>query len=141
MSTRLKLVIVGILLFLALGTTAIAAGSTYRAVQNFQQQRALVTVGDVRSIRSWMTIPHIAHLCHVPESYLYSSLGIPDTPAYHHATLHALSLRFKRPVNDLISQAQRAIVRYRHQHHRQPAPTPPLPFTTTANRPSFRGRR
>ncbi len=116
LNVRIKIVLLGLLLFLALSTTVFAARSTYSAVQHLQQQNALVRVGDVHSIRSWMTIPYIAHLYHVPASYLYHALHVPDTPAFQHLTLHALSLRYKRPVNDLIRELQNAIETYRRQH-------------------------
>ncbi len=127
LSLRIKLVLVGVLLFLALGTTAIAAGSTYQAFQRLQQQSALAKVGDVRSIRPWMTIPYIAHMYHVPEKYLYTWLRLPanSNSTLHHATLHELSMTYKRPVNDLIRNLQDAITAYRKQHPAHPEPQPP----------------
>jgi hypothetical protein len=120
MSTRLsvqaKLVIVSVLLALSLGITAFFASETLQAFQEFQQQHALIMAGDVRSIRPWMTIPYIAHTYHVPESYLYQSLHIADTQPPHHATLHALAMRYNRSENELVHTLQNAILVYRRQH-------------------------
>ena len=116
MSVRAKSIIVGVLLALALGLTAFFAVKTIQAFKEYQQQHALVTAGDVRSIRSWMTIPYIAHTYQVPESYLYQSLRITDTQPSRHATLHALALRYKRSVNDLVHTLQGAIQDYRKYH-------------------------
>ncbi len=116
MSLRIKVILISILLLLALVTTAIAANATYQAVQHFQQQKALAAAGDVRTIRPWMTIPYIAHFYHVPERYLYHSLGIYEAQPPHHATLRVLSTRLNRPVEQLIHQIQTAILNYRKQH-------------------------
>lgn len=116
MSLRLKVILLGILLLLTLATTAIAANATYQAIQRFQQQKALATEADVRTIRPWMTIPYIARFYHVPEAYLYHSLHIYDARPPRHATLHALANRFNRPVDELVHQVQTAILNYRKQH-------------------------
>ena len=113
---RVKVILIGILLLLALATTAIAADATYQAVQRFQQQKAMAAAADARTIRPWMTIPYIAHFYHVPEAYLYRSLHINDAHPPRHATLHALAIRFNRPVEQLIHQLQTAILNYRKQH-------------------------
>src|SRR2546428_8076024 len=68
MSLRVKMILVGVLLLLTLVTTAIAANATFQAFQRFQQQKMLVTRGDVRTIRPWMTIPYISRVYHVPEA-------------------------------------------------------------------------
>jgi hypothetical protein len=116
LSLRVKLILIGILLLLALATTAIAANATYQAVQRFRQQKALAAAADVRTIRPWMTIPYVAHYYHVPEAYLYHSLHIYDTRPPRHATLHALAIRFNRPVDELVYQVQTAVLNYRKQH-------------------------
>lgn len=125
LSLRVKVILIGILLLLALATTAIAADATFKAIQRFQQQKALAAAGDVRTIRPWMTIPYLARFYHVPEAYLYRSLHLNDAP--RHATLHALAIRFNRPVDELIHQIQTAILNYRKQHPNKPRyPPPPL---------------
>ncbi|MDQ2907663.1 MAG: hypothetical protein ABI456_01670 [Ktedonobacteraceae bacterium] len=144
MSLRIKLVLVGVLLFLALGTTAIAAGATYQAFQRLQQQNALAKVGDVQTIRPWMTIPYIAHMYHVPERYLYTALHLPanSSSTLHHTTLHVLSSTYKRPVNDLIRDIQNAIKAYRKQHPGNPEQRPPSRghYIYTSHAPGKAGR-
>jgi hypothetical protein len=139
LSLRVKFILIGILLLLALASTAIAANATYQAVQRFQQQKKLAALGDVRTIRPWMTIPFISHFYHIPEVYLYRSLGISDPRPPRHATLHALSIRLNRPVDQLIRQIQAAILNYRKQN-----PTrlkhPPPPATHKA-RPARKPER
>ncbi len=119
LSLKLKMLGLVLLLCLAVSTTVYAASSTYHAVQHLQQQSALVKAGDVRSIRPWMTIPYVARLYHVPATYLYRTLHIAATPSVEHLTLHALALRTRRPVDDLIRTLQQAIETYRQRH---PAP-------------------
>lgn len=121
MSLRVKVILIGLLLLLALATTAFAANATIQAVKRFQQQKALAAAGDVRTIRPWMTIPYIARFYHVPEAYLYRSLHIYDARPPHHATLRALAIRFNRPVDEVIDQIQTAILNYRKQHPNKPA--------------------
>ncbi len=142
LSLRIKLVLVGVLLFLALGTTAIAAGSTYQAFQRLQQQNALAKGGDVRAIRAWMTIPDIAHMYHVPERYLYTWLRLPANSTLHHDTLHELSITYKRPVNDLIRGVQDAIKAYRKQHPGNPEhrPSPGRHYMDMFHAPGKAGR-
>jgi hypothetical protein len=120
LSLRVKVILIGVLLLLALATTAIAANATFQAVQRFQQQKALAAAGDVRTIRPWMTIPYIARFYHVPEVYLYRSLHIYDARPPRHATLRALAIRFNRPVDEMIHQIQIAILNYRKQHPNKP---------------------
>jgi hypothetical protein len=131
LSFRVKVILIGILLLLALATTAIAANATYQAVQRFQQQKTLAAAGDVRTIRPWMTIPFISRFYHVPETYLYRSLGITDTRPPRHVTLHALSLRLNRPVDQLIHELQTAIINYRKLHpNKFKHPPPPATHKT-----------
>jgi len=116
LSLRVKAFLVCMLLCLAISATVIAASAAFQDVQRFQQQNAFAMSGDVRAIHPWMTIPYIAHFYHVPESYLYRSLQIADTPLLRHVTLHALATRSQRPVNYIIRALQHAIQIYRKQH-------------------------
>jgi hypothetical protein len=119
LSLRVKLYLVCILLCLAISATVVAASAAFQDMQRFQQQNAMAISGDVRTIHPWMTIPYIAHLYHIPESYLYRSLQIADTPLLRHVTLHALASRSQRPVNAMIRTLQHAIQTYRQQHPRK----------------------
>lgn len=123
LSIRAKFIIIGSLLLLALGSTIFAAESTVQAYRSFVQQHTLARAGDVRTIRPWMTIPYIARVYHVPETYLYHTLHIVDTHPPRHATLHALAMRTHHPVDNLISTIQTAILTYRKQH--PPSPSSP----------------
>ena len=113
MNARLKLVSTAILLCLALGLTAFCAVQTVQAFQRFQQDHKLAVTGDVSTIRSWMTVPFIAHFYKVPESYLDQSLHITNDRAVHHLPLRELANRVKRPLDSLIHDIQHAILNYR----------------------------
>ncbi|MGH2497061.1 MAG: hypothetical protein ACRDIV_20375 [Ktedonobacteraceae bacterium] len=116
MNARLKLAGTGILLCIALGLTIFCAVQTVQAIQRFQQDHKLAVSGDVSTIRSWMTVPFIAHFYNVPESYLEASLHIPPGEPVRHYPLHALADHFKRPLDGLIHDVQHAILNYRKQH-------------------------
>lgn len=121
LSERVKQIGVGILACLALTITIIFAAQTVRAVQHFQYSHRLALSGDVRSIRSWMTIPYIAKVYHVPESYLLQSLHIADPNTVRHVTLQTLAGRLHTTTDTLIHEIQAAILTYRKLH---PTPTP-----------------
>ncbi len=125
MSLRIRFVITFTLLLLTLYCVAFAAKSTVETWQQFRQQNAWARSGDVRAIGPWMTIPYIAHTCHVPETYLYSQLQLPDAPALHHTTLHLLAMRYHRPLGHFVSQVQSIVNKYRKQHPLSPPPAPP----------------
>ena len=116
LSVRVKFVLVGVLLLLALGITIIAAVATIQAIQGFQQQNSLVKADDVRTVRDWMTIPYIARMYHVPENYLYQSLHITDAQKPVHDTLRLIAARYHRTVTGVIQNVQAAIQAYRSQH-------------------------
>ncbi len=116
MSVRVKLVLVGVLLLLAIGITIIATLATIQAFQGFRQQSSMLHAGDVRSVSDWMTIPYIARTYHVPEDYLFQWLHITDRQKPVHATLRSLAIRYHRTVNSVIQSVQAAIQAYRAQH-------------------------
>lgn len=116
LSARIKLVVMAALLCLALGATIFCAAQTVQAIQRFQQDQALTMAGDVRTIRPWMTVPYISRVYHVPESYLYNWLNIPNPPAMHRISLHSLAVRYHRSLDNLISDVQNAIKTYRKEH-------------------------
>ena len=118
MNARLKLVITGILLCLALALTVFCAVQTIRAFQRFQQEQKLAVTGDVSTIRPWMTVPFIAHFYHVPESYLDQSLHITNDRAVHHLPLRELAPHVKRPLDGLIRDIQHAILNFRKHRSR-----------------------
>lgn len=127
MSVRVKFVIVGVLLAIALCATAVAAGKTIQAVQGFQQTQTLVRERDARTVRSWMTIPYIARTYNVPESYLYHWLKLKSLPPDNHVTLRMIAVQTNRPVVQVVHSVQQAILTYRGQHppeHKTATPTP-----------------
>lgn len=138
MNARLKLAGTSILFCVALGLTIFCAVQTVQAFQRFEQNHNLAVSGDVSTIRSWMTVPFIAHFYNVPESYLEEALHIPSGEPVHHYPLHALADRFKRPLNSLIRDIQHAILNYRKRHAgRIPAPRrpkSPSPTPTVRNK-------
>ncbi len=113
MSVRVKFVIVGVLLLLALGIAIFAAVATIQAFQGLQQQSALVNSGDVRTVSDWMTIPYIARTYHIPEDYLYQWLHITGVQKLQHDTLRLLAARYHWSVSDLVHSVQAAIRAYR----------------------------
>lgn len=115
-SGRKKIVIAGALLLLAVGITGFFAVETIQNLRDFQRQNALAVAGDVHAIQPWMTIPYISHVYSVPESYLYGTLNLDPTVPHRHITLHALSIRYNRPVDELIRKIQLAIQTYRRHH-------------------------
>ncbi|MDQ2886160.1 MAG: hypothetical protein M3Y39_08730 [Chloroflexota bacterium] len=124
MSLRIRFAITLTLLLLTLCCVAFVARSTVETWQQFRQQNAWAHSGDVRAIGPWMTIPDIARTYHVPETYLYSQLQLPASPALHHTTLHLLAMSYHRPVAHFVSQVQSVVIKYRKQHPlRLPAST------------------
>ncbi len=134
---RVKLILIGVLLCLALVGAVIATIATVQAFQRFHQFRQMVLAGDVHTIRPWMTIHHISIVYHVPENYLYQALKIPRPPT-ERLSLQLLAGRYNRPVNELIHEVQVALLTYRKQHPRQGLHPPPLSYQTV--RLSIAGR-
>ena len=124
---RVKLILMGVLLCLAVIGAVIATIATVQAFQRFQQTRRLILAGDVRAIQPWMTIHHISIVYHVPEDYLYQALKIPK-PLNARLSLMLLAGRYHRPVNELIHEVQVAILTYRREHRRQGLHPPPFSY-------------
>lgn len=125
MSARMKQIGMGALLCLTLGLTLFCAVSLAHAIGRFNESRKLSLSGDVRTIRPWMTIPYIAKVYHVPESYLLETLHIANPESVRHVPLFSLSSRLGMSTDALIKQIQTAILTYRDQHPTQPpSPTP-----------------
>jgi hypothetical protein len=121
-SLRLRLIGIGALLCLALGLTVFFAVRTVQAVHLLEQSRQAALSGDVHTIRTWMTIPYISRVYHVPEPYLLQALGISDPASVRHVTLRTLAPRLHRTPDALIQQIQAAILTYRQEHPYQPQP-------------------
>jgi hypothetical protein len=127
LSLRVRFLITTAMLVLALSGTIIAARAAMGAIQQFQQQQTMTKKGDVRLIEGWMTIPYVAHIYHVPESYLYKALRImKEDQTTKHSTLNEIAIHTKQPVETVIHKVQVAILDYRKQHP-LPSPTPKPP--------------
>ncbi len=118
LSVRARIILTGLLLVLSLICTVFATRATVSAFQSFQQENKLMKQGDVHSIRPWMTVPYIAHICQVPQSYLYGVLHLPNKRESGHTTLQAVATRDHVPVEKVIRTVQNAILLYRQQHAR-----------------------
>jgi len=116
MSERIKIGILSALLLLVLAFSVFAMVNTYKAVQALQLRNHDIRMGNVSTIRSWMTIPAISRIYHVPEDYIYRSLDITTPAPYHHATLYEIANRKQKPVAQVIYTLQHAILLYRKQH-------------------------
>jgi len=116
MNERIKIGILSALLLFVLAFSVFAMVNTYKAVQALQVRNHDVRMGNVSTIRSWMTIPAISRIYHVPEDYIYRSLDITTPAPYHHATLYEIANRKQKPVDQVIRTLQHAILLYRKQH-------------------------
>lgn len=121
---RIRLALLCLLLLLMLGVLAFAAVNTIEATQTFQKQYKAAKSGDVSAIHPWMTIRVVAHIYHIPEDYLYSSLKLKDSPALSHTTLYEIAGKKRQPVRQVIYTLQQAIAIYRRTHPRTSTPTP-----------------
>jgi hypothetical protein len=63
-------------------------------------------------IRPWMSIPYIAHSYRLPPAVLYQALGLPEPPR-DRRPLTFIAREQRRPVQAVIADLQRAIVRAR----------------------------
>ena len=104
---------VSLLLCIALAGMVFAAAGTVRAYQSFQEDHQRSIAGDVGTISSWMTLPYISHVYHVPAACLYGSLDISAPALQKHATLGYIANYYKKPVDTIIHNVQRVILDYR----------------------------
>ena len=116
MSERIKIGILSALLLLVLAFSVFAMVNTYKAVQALQLRNHDVRMGNVSTIRSWMTIPAISRIYHVPEDYVYRSLDVTHPAANHTVTLYDIANHKQKPVDQVIQTLQQAILLYRKQH-------------------------
>jgi hypothetical protein len=115
-----KFAIIGILLILSLSGTVYAARATLGAVHSFTVQQTLSKNGDVRTIRPWMTLTYIGHMCRVSINYLDDSLGVErGDKHFNQTTLHEIATYSKQSDTQIVQRVQKAILNYRH--HKPPA--------------------
>lgn len=125
-----KFAVIGILLILSLSGTVYAARAALGAVHSFTVQQTLSKNGDVRTLRPWMTINYISHMCLVPTNYLDDSLGVArgDTH-FNRATLHEIATYAKQSDTQIVYHTQKAVLNYRHH---KPADKPGYIISSTA---------
>lgn len=63
-------------------------------------------------IRTWMSIPFIAHAHHVPPENLYRAIGL-EPQIRDHRPLRRIAREQKRPVDRIIQDLDAAIAQYR----------------------------
>jgi hypothetical protein len=131
---RRKLLLLCLLLLLTLILLAFTAVQTVEGVRSFQRQTHALKVGDVSTIRPWMTIPTVSRIYHVPESYLYGALRISKPGSLSKATINKIAETKRQSVDDIIRVLQHAIETYRKE---QPHPPTPVPTPT----PTFHSER
>jgi hypothetical protein len=64
-------------------------------------------------IRPWMSVPYIAHSYHVPPHVLFNAIGRPMERPLDRRPIARIAAEQNRPVEELISDLQDAIVRER----------------------------
>jgi hypothetical protein len=119
----MKLVATSLLLCVALVSTIFAARGTVQAYQRFQQDHKRIMAGDVTTVSSWMTIPYIARIYHVPAGCLDGALHVSNPVQERHASLGYLASIDKEPVDNLIRTVENVITSYREKH---PICVPPV---------------
>jgi hypothetical protein len=135
LNERARLALLCFLLLIMLGVLVFAAVNTVQAVKNFQHQYTAVHTQNVSAIHPWMTIHVVSHIYHVPEHYLYSKLGLPDTTSTRHMTIDTIAHRKKQTTTQVIHTLQQAIVKYRKEHHiATPTPAPGMSSPSRAQR-------
>ncbi len=113
MNVRLQFMGISLLLCLALLCTIFAATSTVQAYQQFEQNHQRIMTGDVSTISTWMTLPYVARMYHVPDACLYTSLHIHSPELRRYATLGFISNYYHEPAERLVHAVQQTILEYR----------------------------
>lgn len=126
MNVRLKLLVVSLLFCVALASVIFAAVSTVQAYQNLTRTHQHVIAGDVNTVSSWMTLPYIARVYHVPEGCLVQELRITSPVLRQHANLRFIANYYHRPLNTVLHDVRSAILQYRQKHQVCPALALPL---------------
>lgn len=111
---HIKLLITGLLLSLAVFLVCFSATNTIQAYKHVQQNNRRVQSGDVSTVSSWMTIPYISRVYHVPELCFTQTLNISNRTLAEHATLRTLADHYHWPLPTLIQRVQQVILQY-HQ--------------------------
>jgi hypothetical protein len=141
LNVRLRLLGVSFLLCVALASVIFAAFSTVQAYQQFQQNHQRVMAGDVSTVSSWMTIPYIARVYHVPEECLTTSLHVSEYQLKKHATLRMIADYQQEQVDSLLHNVRNFILSYRQNHSICDTPASNMTQLVYGSRsPSFAGK-
>lgn len=124
MTLRVKLLCVSLLLCLALAGMFFSAAGTIQAYQQLQKNHQHIITGDVNTVNSWMTLPYVAQVYHVPENCLTHALHVSDPWLIHHASLHVIADDTGQPLDTVLLKVREAILAYRKHHFACPAPAP-----------------
>lgn len=142
MKVHIKFICASLLLCLALTFMFLTATGTIQAYQHFEQDHQRIQAGDVTTVSSWMTIPYIARVYHVPEKCFSQSLHIADRWLVEHATLRVIADHYQRPIDRFIRDVQHVILGYRQRKISCSAPTSPAKNvrTQTLSIPMWKGK-
>ncbi len=121
MHVRIQVLLTAVLLALALGLTLLTAQASVQAVSTWQQQQTVVAADDPSSVGSWMTLPYIAQVYHVPENDLSHALHLQGVRQDQQTPLSGLALGSHRSVKALMIEVQVTIQIYRNFHPPQGA--------------------
>lgn len=98
-----------VLFFLVtLTITGLFAARAYRRAAYWREHRD-------EPIRPWMSVGYVARSYRVPPPVLYQAIGLEPTPR-DRRPLREIAARQNRPVDDLISELQAAIIAFRKSH-------------------------
>jgi hypothetical protein len=86
----------------------LAVGGTFLFATRVRRQLRLIQA-EHEPIRSWMSIPFVAHAHHVLPSVLYQALGVTPQQPRDRRPIGRIARDLKRPVADVEAQLQHAI--------------------------------
>jgi hypothetical protein len=119
----LALIGLGVLLTLFFGVR------TWRMLPHLQDMHPAPPAQDASAIETWMTVPHVARITHVPESYLWQQLGL-SARGNRRASLETLQTDRARTEPDrptILAELRRAVAAYQAENGTMVAPSPRPP--------------
>ncbi len=99
--TRQRTLAIALMFALALAGTFVFAFRAGRMARRIHQAN--------EPIRSWMSIPFIAHAHHIPPETLYQAIDVQPQQPRDRRSVRRLARELNRPVPQLISQLQHAV--------------------------------
>ena len=101
------------LLILAVAFSVAIAGTFVFAFRAGRHARRLHFENE--PIRSWMSVPFIAHTHHVPSAVLFQAIGI-EPQQHDRRPLRVIAREQHRPVEDVVRDLERALASAGHTH-------------------------